>query len=345
MKLGTLAYALGARLHGSEDIDIRSAAGLREAGPGDISYVSDAKHLADVESSRASAVIIHETMPVPRTPSLAVKNPRFAFAMALRSLYERQREPGGISERAYIGENVWIGEEPTIRPFVVVEDGAKIGNRVTLHPGVFVGSGSVIGDDCTLYSNVSIREGVTIGNRVILHSGTVIGCDGFGFVTDAGVHHKIPQVGGVIVEDDVEMGANCAIDRATLGKTVIKKGTKFDNLVHIAHNVTIGEHCLLAGQVGIAGSSTLGSYVVIGGQAGVGDHRTIGDRVMIGGGSGITQDIAAGGVVAGYYAVPLRDWLKIQAALPYLPDIKKRVSQLEKTILKHTDESDDRNEP
>jgi len=332
MKLGLIAEQLGAHLNGSSDIEIKSAAGLREAGPGDISYVSDTKHLPDLDHTGASAVIIHESMPVPAIPSLAVRNPRYAFAKVLGMLYVRSAVLSGISEQARVAPNAHIGTNTTIHAFAVIEEGAQIGQGVIIHPGVYVGPGSVIGNDCTIHANVSIREGVRIGNRVIIHAGTVIGSDGFGFVTEGGIHHKIPQVGGVIIEDDVELGANCAIDRAMLGNTVIKKGTKFDNMVHIAHNVVVGEHCLIAGQVGIAGSAKIGSYVAMGGQVGIGDHTTIGDRVMIGGGSAVTQDTAAGSVVAGYYAMPLREWLKVQALLPKLPEFKKRLSQLEKTV-------------
>jgi len=171
-----------------------------------------------------------------------------------------------------------------------------------------------------------------VGKRVIIHSGTVIGSDGFGFVTEGGRHHKIPQVGGVIIEDDVEIGANCSIDRATLGNTLIKKGTKLDNQVHVAHNVTIGEHCLIAGQVGIAGSSTLGNYVVFGGQVGVADHTTVGDRVMAGGKAVITKDVEAGQIIAGFNAMPIREWLKVQAVLPKLPELKKTIAKLEKKL-------------
>jgi UDP-3-O-[3-hydroxymyristoyl] glucosamine N-acyltransferase len=265
-------------------------------------------------------------------PSLTVKNPRYAFAQALRLFHERPYAAGGISERAMIGSDVFMGTDVTIHPFAVVADGARIGSRVTLYPGVFVGTGAVIGNDCLLYPSVSVLDGVVIGNRVIIHSGAVLGSDGFGFVTEGGVHHKILQVGGVIIEDDVEIGANCTVDRATMGNTVIKKGSKLDNMVHIAHNVTVGEHCLLAGQIGIAGSSTLGKYVVIGGQAGVGDHLTVGDRVMVGGGTAVTRDVEPGQIIAGYNAMPLRDWLKVQAILPRLPELKKLVKALEKRI-------------
>lgn len=332
MKLGELAAKLGAELSGRGDIDILGVAGISDAKPGDITYLSSEKHVKDLASCHASAVIVPRAMPDLGIPSLVVRNPRFAFAQALGLFHEQPYVPGGISERAVVGMGAVVGADPTIHPYAVIAEGARIGSRVTLYPGVYVGANSVIGDDAIIYPNVSIRETVTIGSRVIIHSGTVIGSDGFGFVTDGGRHHKIPQVGGVIIEDDVEIGANCTIDRATLGNTVIRKGTKLDNMVHVAHNVTIGEHCLLAAQIGIAGSSTLGSYVVMGGQAGVADHTTIGDKVMIGGGAGVTRDIEAGQVVAGYPTLPIREWLKAQAVFSKLPDLKKLVNQIVQRI-------------
>jgi UDP-3-O-[3-hydroxymyristoyl] glucosamine N-acyltransferase len=332
MTITELAARLGADVKGPGDIEIRGVAGIHDAREGDITYISDQKHRNDLPACRASAVIISPDMPDVNIPALVVKNPRFAFALALGIFYVKPYRPGGISERAIIGRDVIMGNEQTIHPNVVVADGAKIGSRVTLYPGVYVGGASIIGDDTVLYPNVSIREGVSLGCRVIVHSGTVIGSDGFGFVTDGGRHHKIPQVGGVIVEDDVEIGANCTIDRATLGNTIIKKGSKLDNMVHIAHNVTIGEHCLLAGQSGVAGSTTIGNYVVVGGKAAISDHLTIEDRVMIAGGSGVTRNIQAGQVIAGYPAIPIREWLKAQAVLPKLPELKKLVSQLVESI-------------
>ena len=218
-----------------------------------------------------------------------------------------------------------LGQDCSVHAFVFIGDRAKIGNRVIIHPGAHIGSDSVIGDDSVIHANVSIEPGISIGKRVIIHAGTVIGSDGFGFVTDSGRHHKIPQVGGVVIEDDVEIGANCAIDRAMLGSTTIKKGTKLDNLVQIAHNVTIGENCLIAGQAGIAGSTVLGNYVVLAGQVGIGDHLKIGDKVMAGGKTVITKDVEAGQLIAGFYSMPLRDWLKVQAVLPKLPVLKKLI--------------------
>jgi len=332
MTITELAAKLDAELIGPGNIEIRGVAGLREAREGDITYLSGQKYRNDLAACRASAVIISKDVKDVSMPALVVKNPRYAFALALGVFFGKPYRPGGVSDRAVIGNDVALGNDPTIHSNAVVADGAKIGSRVTLYPGVYVGGGSIIGDDAVLYPNVSIREGVSLGCRVIIHSGTVIGSDGFGFVPDGGRHHKIPQVGGVIIEDDVEIGANCTIDRATLGNTIIKKGTKLDNMVHIAHNVTIGEHCLLAGQSGVAGSSSLGNYVVVGGKVAISDHLTIGDRVMIAGGSGVAHDIPSGQVVAGYPAIPIREWLKAQAVLPKLPELKKIVSQLENRI-------------
>lgn len=332
MKLALLAKQLEAELDGPGDIEITGIAGIREAQAGEITFVSDQRHLKDLGQSRASAVIVTQDARALAIPSLRVRNPRLAFARALGIFHAPPFVPPGISDRAVIGRNVVIGGNAIIHPFVVIGDGARVGSRVTLHPGVTLGPGSAVGDDSILYPHVSVYHGTTIGSRVIIHAGTVIGSDGFGFVTDGGKHHKIPQVGGVIIEDDVEIGANCTIDRATLGNTVIRRGTKIDNQVQVAHNVTIGEHCLFAAQVGIAGSTTLGNYVVMGGQAGIGDHLSVGDRVMAGGGAGITRNVEPGQVVAGHSAIPIKEWLKVQAILPKLPDFKKRLAEMERLL-------------
>jgi UDP-3-O-[3-hydroxymyristoyl] glucosamine N-acyltransferase len=334
MKLKELANILGAELSGSGDTDITGVAGVREAAEGQITFITGKNYLKDLSQSRASAALVPPDTPDMHLPMLRVKNPRLAFARALELFYVKPYHPLGISDKAAIGRNVVIGADPSIHPFAVIADDARIGDRVALYPGVHVGGGSIIGDDSIVYPNVSIREGIRVGKRVIIHSGTVIGSDGFGFVTDEGKHHKIPQIGGVVIEDDVEIGANCTIDRATLGNTVIKRGTKIDNLVQVAHNVTIGEHCLLAGQAGIAGSCTIGKYVVLAGQVGVADHITIGDRVMAAGGSAIVKDVPPGQVIGGYYTMPMKDWLKVQAVLPKLPELKKQVNDLEKEFHK-----------
>jgi UDP-3-O-[3-hydroxymyristoyl] glucosamine N-acyltransferase len=334
MKLIHLAQQLNAELDGPGDIEITGIAGLREAQTGEITFVADERSLKDLAQCRASAVIASKDATALAIPSIRVKNPRLAFAKALGIFHAKPFEPEGISDQAVIANDVVIGHNVTIHPFVVIETGSKIGSRVTIHPGAVVGARSTVGDDCEIHPNVSIYHGTVIGNRVIIHAGTVIGSDGFGFVTEDGLHHKIPQVGGVVVGDDVEIGANCTIDRATLGKTIIGNGTKIDNMTHIAHNVILGDHCLLAAQVGIAGSTTLGKYVVLGGQAGVADHVVVGDRVMAGGGAGITRDVADGQLVAGHSAIPLQEWLKVQAILPKLPEFRKRIFELERKLMK-----------
>lgn len=332
MKLSELAGLLGAELSGSGDTEITGAAGVREAREGHITFITGKNYLKDLERSRASAVLVPTDTPDMPLPLLRVKNPRLAFAQVIELFYVKPYNPTGVSDRAAVGKDVTIGKDCSIHPFAVLADKVRIGNRVTIYPGVFVGQESVIDDDSVIYANASIGHKIAMGKRVIIHSGTVIGSDGFGFVTEGGKHHKIPQVGGVIIEDDVEIGANCSIDRATLGNTLIKKGTKLDNQVQIAHNVTIGEHCLLAGQVGIAGSSTLGNYVVLGGQAGVADHISVGDRVMAGGGTAITKDVEAGRIIAGFNAMPIRDWLKVQVILPKLSELNKSIKRLEKQL-------------
>jgi UDP-3-O-[3-hydroxymyristoyl] glucosamine N-acyltransferase len=332
MKLKDLALAVNAQLDGPDDVEITAVAGLHEATQGCVTFIAGSQYLKDLVGSRASAAFAPLDTPAVPIPLLRVKNPKLAFAQALTLFYVPPSVPAGISDKAAIGKSVFIGKEPSIHPFVTIADGARIGDRVTLYPGVFVGKGSVVDDDAVIHPQVSIGDRVTVGKRVIIHAGTVLGSDGFGFVTDGGRHHKIPQVGGVIIEDDVEIGGNCTIDRATLGNTLIRKGTKLDNQVHVAHNVTIGEHCLIAGQVGIAGSTTIGNYVVFGGQVGVADHTKVGDRVMAGGKAVIAQDVNAGQVIAGFYAMPIRDWLKVQAVLPRLPEMKKLVADLKKQV-------------
>lgn len=332
MKLERLAEIVGGRLSGPPDLEISGAAPVAEAGEGQAAFITDLQHLKDLEQSRAAVILAPENTPEVSRPVIRVRNPKLAFAKVLELFSMKPRKASGISERAVTGADAVIGADCSIHALVVIGDRVRLGDNVTIYPGAFVGDDSSIGDGTVIHANVSIAHGVTIGKRVIVHSGTVIGSDGFGFVTDGGRHHKIPQVGGVIVEDDVEIGANCAIDRATLGNTIIKKGTKIDNLVQIAHNVTIGEHCLLAGQAGIAGSSKLGNYVVLAGQVGVSDHVSIGDRVMAGGKTVIVRNVEAGQILAGINAMPLRDWLKIQVVLPSLPELKKIVTRLEKQV-------------
>ena len=330
--LSRLAEILAGQLSGSGEVEISGAGGIADAGPGQITFLAGPQHIKELSASQAAAVLASVDAPQLPLPAVRVKNPKLAFARVLELFYGKPYTAAGISDKASIAPTATIGRDCSIHAFAVIAERAVIGDRVTVHPGCFVGEDCAVGDDTLIHPNVTLESNTAVGKRVIIHAGVVLGSDGFGFVTDGGRHHKIPQVGRVVIEDDVEIGANCAVDRATLGSTVVKQGTKIDNLVHVAHNVTIGEHCLLAGQVGIAGSSTLGKYVVTGGQAGFADHITVGDRVMVGGGTAVTRDVEPGQVIAGYNAMPLRDWLRVQVILPKLPELKKLIVQLEKQV-------------
>jgi len=282
--------------------------------------------------AQVAALLIHRHQPDLATPQIVVDNPMLAFARVAQRFFVPTPPPRGIADPVMQGVDVRIGSDPSIWPFVTLGDRVTIGNRVTLYPGVFVGSDSTIGDDCVLYPNVVVREGCRLGARVIIHSGTVIGADGFGYVQHQGRHHKIPQLGDVVIEDDVELGANVTIDRATFGHTLVKQGTKVDNLVQIAHNVTVGEHCILVAQVGIAGSTTIGRYVMIGGQAGLADHLTIGDQVMIAAKSGVNRSIEANQIVGGIPAMPREKALRIQGGIFQLPETRETVRKLEERV-------------
>ncbi len=282
--------------------------------------------------AQVAALLIHRHQPDLAIPQIVVDNPMLAFARVAQRFFVQTPSPRGIADSVMQGVDVRIGSDPSIWPFVTLGDRVTIGNRVTLYPGVFVGSDSTIGDDCVLHPNVVVLEGCSLGARVIVHSGTVIGADGFGYVQHQGRHHKIPQLGDVVIEDDVELGANVTIDRATLGHTLIKQGTKVDNLVQIAHNVTVGEHCILVAQVGIAGSTTIGRYVMIGGQAGLADHLTIGDQVMIAAKSGVNRSIEANQIVGGIPAMPREKALRIQGGIFQLPETRETVRKLEERV-------------
>jgi UDP-3-O-[3-hydroxymyristoyl] glucosamine N-acyltransferase len=329
VSLKKLAEAIEGRVIGDADLMIRGVAGIKEAQPGEITFLANAKYAPLLRETKASAVILSKPDPNVSCAQLIVENPYYAFSRVVSALNDNPYRATGISPLASIGKNVRLGRDLSIHPFVTIGDRAVIGDRVTLHPGVYIGEETEIGDDSIVYANVSIREKAVLGRRVIIHSGTVIGSDGFGFATHKGRHHKIHQIGTVVIEDDVEIGANVAVDRAAMGKTVIKRGTKIDNLVQIAHNVIIGEDCLIVSQVGISGSAEIGSHVTLAGQTGVAGHLTIGDNVMAGGRTGVTKDVAPNQVVSGYPALPHRQWLEAQAVFAHLPELRKRIKALE----------------
>ncbi|MFQ5543800.1 MAG: UDP-3-O-(3-hydroxymyristoyl)glucosamine N-acyltransferase, partial [Nitrospiria bacterium] len=289
---------LNGQIVGRRDLLITGVAPINDAKAGEAAFITHPKYEKKARLSKASVLISKKRIAGVNKTFLLVHDPYFAFSKLLSFFHALQSYPPGISSEASIGEAVLIGEGASVAPFARIEDRARIGEAVRVSAGVFIGEGSEIGKGSLIYPNVTIREGVKIGRNVIIHSGTVIGSDGFGFAPKEGKYHKIPQVGGVVIEDDVELGANVTVDRGTLGDTVIGRGTKVDNLVQIGHNVKIGCDTILVSQVGISGSATIGEHVTLAGQVGVAGHLSVGDDVVVGGKSGITKDIPAQAVVS-----------------------------------------------
>lgn len=331
MKLKEIANLIGGEINGGEDVEITGAAGISDAKEGDITFLSSTKLLNELKSSRASAVIVKRPVTGLKIPQIIAKNPHYAFAQLLSQFYVQPHPCSGISKNAFVSDTAIIGQDVTIYPFAYISDSVNIGSGTVIYPCVFIGKNSSIGEKCLIYSNVTIREGVAIGSRVIIHANAVIGSDGFGYVFENGMHQKIPQVGGVIIEDDVEIGANVTIDRATTGNTVIGKGTKIDNLVQIGHNVTVGKNVILVAQVGIAGSSKIGDGVILGGQVGVADHTIIEAGTMIGAKGGAMGEMKMN-VYSGILPMPHREWLKAMAVFAKLPELHKRIKELEEKI-------------
>lgn len=330
--LEELAALVGGEVCGDGTVTVSRVAGIDEAGPGDITFVANPKYAAALTSTVASAVIVALDVDCPGKPLIRVGNPYLAFAKITEHLHCAPEEPRGVAEEAFVCDDVQIGAGVSIHPFAYIGQGVRIGDGVRIHPGVFVGDGVVIGDDCLLYPNVSIREGAILGDRVTIHCGTVIGADGYGYARDGETHFKIPQVGIVRIGNDVEIGANCCVDRGTLGETVIADGVKIDNLVQVAHNVRIGKNSILVAQVGISGSTSLGDGVVLGGQVGVVGHVKLGSGVMVGAKSGVSGDLSDGSIASGIPAIPHRDWLKASAAFARLPEMRKLIRTLQKEI-------------
>ncbi|MBI3615647.1 MAG: UDP-3-O-(3-hydroxymyristoyl)glucosamine N-acyltransferase [Candidatus Omnitrophica bacterium] len=332
--LKAIAKLIGGKLIGKGDILITGICGIKEAKPGDLTFIANSKYLSLLESTKASAVITSTDVRIAPKPVIQTENPSLAFAKLAAMLLgpEGERHPQGVSPKAVMGKGVRLGKGVAVQPFVVIEDDVVIGDRTVIYAHSYVGRRSRIGNDCLIYPNVSIREKVEIGHRVVIHSGSVIGSDGFGFATVKGIHHKIPQVGTVVIEDDVEIGANVTIDRARFEKTVIGKGTKIDNLVQIAHNVVTGSNCILVAQSGISGSTTLGNNVVLAGQSGVVGHISIGDNVMVGAQAGVSKSVPANTPVWGSPAKPLRKAKRLNAALQRLPELTRTVESMRKRL-------------
>lgn len=327
-----LAQAIQATVQGSTDVLISGISQLDSAIGSDLSFVLKPTFHAAAQRSQAAAFVVGQPIPDETRPQLIVGHPLLAIATLAQRFFAPPLPPRGIHPSAILGVEGRIGPEASIGALVTIGDRIQIGARVTIHAGVHIGNDVILGDDCILYPRVSLLDRCVLGNRVILHSGTVIGSDGFGYTQLDSRHHKIPQLGNVVLEDDVELGANVTVDRGTFGSTRIKRGTKVDNQVQVAHNVVIGEDCILVAQVGIAGSTTLGNNVMIGGQAGLVDHITIGDNVRIAAGSGVTNDVTPGFIVGGRPAVDHATWRKSQVIQYQLPELRKEILSLRKRL-------------
>jgi len=330
VKLRDLAARLGCRLEGDGDIEIGRVAGIHDAGPGDLTFVANPKYEKALPGTRASAVILAGSAAAAPCAVLRSDEPYLAFARAVAVFAPDERPAAGVHPLTAVASDVTIGADVSIGPFVAVGAGASIGHRTVIYPNVTIGPGARIGDDCVIHANVSIRERVVLGHRVVLQDGVVLGGDGYGFVRRPdGTHEKIPQVAAVVIEDDVEIGANTTVDRPAVGETRIKAGAKIDNLVQVGHGVSIGRNALMAAQVGISGSTTIGDDVVFGGQVGVGGHLTIGRGAIAVGQSGVTNSLDAGARVAGYPAIDNQTWRRASVLFKHLPELKRRIDALE----------------
>lgn len=330
--LGELATVVAGTLHGDSALGISGVNSLDKATAGQIAF-ADAAHVHLAGQSQAAALLVPQDAPlVDGKATITVTDVRAAFAKLMQMFTPPLTFPKGVAAQAHIGEDVQLGRGVTIMPCAVVDSHAAIGDGVTLYPGVYVGQYARVGAGTVLHANVTVRERCVVGARCVVHSGAVLGADGFGFTTENGVHTKVPQVGNVVVEDDVEIGALVGIDRATMGSTVIGAGTKIDNLVHIGHNCVIGKGCLIVAQTGLSGSTTVGDNVTFGGQVGTVGHINIGGNSVYAARSGITNDMPEGVFCAGFPVQPHQEWLRMQVTLKRLPDMLKRLKKLERAM-------------
>ncbi|MCX5697859.1 MAG: UDP-3-O-(3-hydroxymyristoyl)glucosamine N-acyltransferase [Candidatus Omnitrophica bacterium] len=331
--LREIAQIIGGEIVGDADTVVCGVNGIKEACSGEITFLANPKYAPLLEKTSASAVITGRDVKISPRPIIRTDNPSLAFTKVIFLFAPSgTAHPVGIHPSALLGKGVSLGNGVAIGPYAVVGDNVSIGDRSIIYSGCFIGAFSRIGSDTLIYPNVTIRERITIGNRVIVHSGTAIGSDGFGFVNVEGSHHKIPQVGTVEIGDDVEIGANAAIDRARFDKTVIGAGTKIDNLVHIAHNVIIGENSIIVAQVGISGSTIIGNGVTLAGQAGLVGHITIGDGAIVAAQGGVTKSVAPHTMVSGYPARTHQVAKKINACVQNLPRLYESVKQLKEKL-------------
>lgn len=332
IRLAEIAEMVKGELKGDPDKLISGAAPFEKAGGREITYAGDAKFLKRIQASGAGAIIVPKRFEAEALNLIGVENPQVAFAWVLQHFYPPLKRRYGLNSPCHIGKDFSCGKAVSLAPFVAIGDNVTIGDRVRLHPHVAIGHGVILGDDVEIHPNVTVGDRCRIGNRVIIHAGTVIGSDGFGFAPDGEVYHKIPHTGIVQIDDDVEIGAGNTIDRATFGKTWIQKGVKTDNLVHIAHNVIVGENTVIVAQAGISGSVTIGKHVILAGQTAVAGHLEIGDNVIVGARGGVSKSLPKGEVVSGAPEMPHKTWLRVQRIMPRLPELKKKIEELEKRL-------------
>ncbi|HEX7517989.1 MAG TPA: UDP-3-O-(3-hydroxymyristoyl)glucosamine N-acyltransferase [Chthoniobacterales bacterium] len=315
VSIGEIADFVGGRYAGNRDRKVSAVAPLAQANTEQLSFLSNRKYAAQLAETKAGATLVPQNLEGEDERWIRVDDPYFAVACILTKWFGARPMPKGVSAQASIASTARLGANVAIGPFTTIGENVVIGDNVTIFQNVSIETGSTLEDDSIIYPNVVIYDGTRIGRRCIIHAGVVIGSDGYGFAMHDGKHHKIPQIGIVRIEDDVEIGAGTTIDRAALGETVIGEGTKIDNLVQIGHNVRIGKHCLLVSQVGISGSTTLGDYVSMGGQSGAVGHRKIGDHAQVAGQSGVYHDLPEGAKVTGTPAMPFRQFARLQLAL------------------------------
>ncbi len=330
--LKEIADYVGGRVAGDETIVISGLENIEGAGEHDLTFAVD-PHIEEAKGSKAAAVMLPEGEKAAENfpkPAIYVADPRPAFARLLDLFTPKLSFPEGVSPQAHIGKDVKLGSQVTILPFACIDDHAVIGDRAVIYPHTYIGQYAEVGEDTVVYSNVTIREHCRVGRRCVIQPSAVIGSDGFGFTTKDGIHTKVPQVGNVVIEDDVEIGAHDGIDRAAMGSTVIGHGTKIDNLVHIGHNCKIGPNCLIVAQTGISGSTTVGHNVTFGGQVGTVGHIKIGANSVYAARSGIISDMPEGQFCAGFPVQSHVEWLRMQAAMKHLPEIYRKFRKLEK---------------
>ncbi len=335
LNIKDIARIVNGKIVGNENIQITNLARIHEAEKGDLTFLYLPQYKKYLETTKASAVLVKKDENLTRDDLtyILVDNPDKAFQEIILKFFNPEFNLTGIDERSFVHPSAKLGENVAIGKFVVVSENCKIGDNTKIYHGTVLMEDVEVGSDCLLFPNVTIREKCVLGNNVIIHSGTVIGSDGFGYSTDdEGVYHKIPQIGNVIIEDDVEIGSNVSVDRAAVGSTVIKKGVKLDNLVQVAHNVTIGENTVMSGQAGVSGSTKIGKNCIVAGQVGIAGHLEITDKVLIGAQSGISKSITKPGLYFGYPAKEMSIARKLEAHIRNLPNYSKKIKELENKI-------------